>query len=41
MSGFGVGKVALETIPLVAANDLLVMPSVRKRELSAAGCDQP
>jgi len=35
MSGFGIGKVTLEATPPVAAHDLLVTPSVRKRELSA------
>ena len=35
MGGFGLGKVSLETTPPVAAHDLLVMPSVRKHELTA------
>ena len=35
MSGFGIGKVALATTPAVAAHELLVIPSVRKGELSA------
>ena len=34
-SGFGIGKVALESSPPVAAYDLLVMPSVRRHELTA------
>ena len=34
-SGFGIGKVALESSPAVAADGLLALPSVRKQELTA------
>ena len=35
MSGWGIGQVALESSPPVAAYDLLVLPSVRRHELTA------
>lgn len=34
-SGFGLGEVAIESSPAVAADDLIVLPSVRRKELSA------